>query len=64
MGRILLSGGNHELWSRLLGDSEEQIGKLSVWITLEWGLGYLTSSGPPLFSPIGGFVVVAFVVFR
>lgn len=62
MGRILLNSKNHELGNRLLGDSEEQIGKLSVWITLEWDLGYLTSPGPLLcpFFRIGDYVVVVF----
>lgn len=65
MGRILLSSKNCELMNRLLGDSEEQIGKLSVWITLEWDLGCpLQVLFCALFFPLGDYVVVVFVVFR
>lgn len=67
MSRILLSSKNCELRSRLLGDSEEQAGKLCLdYVGMGLGISYLfRSSFVPFFFPIGGFVVVvAFVVFR
>lgn len=52
---ILLSGRNRELWSRLRGDSDEQIGKTLCLDYVGMGLGLsdlFRSSSVPFFSAL------------